>query len=161
MLNSVQSDTNNITLTTEEIVDIIESRLDNQENASIPITETSNITGASNRLEFNNIESQTIDFEEPGGIFWLCHVFATYGRQMDASLSGQILLFGHGLQFIWTLNTMQRYHEQGIDLTFWGKITILAYYMGAIFGNVIGAVLITTIQKKCIYVSVKLCINIC
>lgn len=121
--------------------------------ATARVAATSPAAESFDRLESDYVETQSIDLEHPRGVFWICHVFASYGRQCDASLAGQILLLGHGLQFIWALNTMQRYHEQEVEITFWGKAAILAYYVGAALGNILGAIFVTSIRKRSIYVS--------
>lgn len=142
-----------------------ENRLNNNNNEvnaieQIPVTRSAATSPppppaaeSLDRLESDNVDTQSIDVEHPHGLFWICHVFASYGRQRDASLTGLILLLGHGLQYIWALNTMQRYHEQNWNITFWGKTAILAYYVGAALGNILGAFFVTSIRKKSIYVS--------
>lgn len=50
-----------------------------------------------------------------------------YGRQMDASSAGLILLLGHGLQFIWA---------------------ILIYYVGAFAGTLFCVFMVTSLKKK-------------
>lgn len=113
-------------------------------------------------FDLDYVETQSIGLESSGGIFWICNAFTMYGRQTDASASGLILLLGHGLQFVWALNTMRRYRDMGGEATILGKAAILIYYMGAIFGSVSGAWCVGLIRKKTIYVSVKtvrLCIS--
>lgn len=120
-------------------------------------TETSAAARESNAIELDRPdveydESQSIGLENSGGLFWICNAFAVYGRQMDASSSGIVLLLSHGLQFIWALNTMRRHHDQQEHLTILGKMALLIYYVGAIGGTLAAAVLLPLIKKRIIYV---------
>lgn len=101
-------------------------------------------------------DTQSIGLEDSGGLFWICNAFVLYGRQMDASSTGLILLLSHGLQFIWALNTMRRHHDRQEQLTMLGEMAILIYYVGAIAGTLAAAALLTTIKKRIIYVGLTI-----
>lgn len=112
--------------------------------------------GDFDNFDLDYVETQSIGLESSGGMFWICNAFTMYGRQTDASASGLILLLGHGLQFVWALNTMRRYRDMGGEATILGKAAILIYYVGAIVGSVTGAGCVGWIRKKTIYVSVEI-----
>lgn len=111
-----------------------------------------------NAIEFDYhnadfVETQSLGIEHSSGIFWICNAFTMYGRQMDASSSGLILLLGHGLQFIWALNTMRRHYDRQEVPTMVSKAAILIYYVGAFVGTLIGVCVIKSLKKRVIYVS--------
>lgn len=111
-----------------------------------------------NAIEFDYhhadyVETQSLGIEHSGGLFWICNAFTMYGRQMDASSSGLILLLGHGLQFIWALNTMRRHHDRQEVPSMLSKAAILIYYVGAFVGTLIGVCVVKSLKKRVIYVS--------
>lgn len=117
-------------------------------------TTTARATNAADldRLDVEYGDTQSIGLDDSGGFLWICNAFVLYGRQMDASSSGLMLLLGHGLQFIWALNTMRRHHDRQEQLTVLGKMAILIYYVGAIAGTLAASALLVIVKKRTFYV---------
>lgn len=79
----------------------------------------------------------------------LCKTYFFYNRQGNSVTSGFILMLITGFHVMWALHYLNRNDKQPRM----PSIAIIIYYFGAIVGSITGALLITIIRKKFIYVS--------
>lgn len=90
----------------------------------------------------------------------LCQTYFFYNRQGNSVISGFILMLITGFHIMWTLYYLKEYdRKQDYPRPYneskkqMRSIAIIIYYFGAIVGSIAGALLITVIRKKYIYVS--------
>lgn len=110
--------------------------------------------------------------------FGLCNSFRIYSKQMDSVVSGFILFLVTGLHIMWGVDTLYEYENHKsvngtVKSNFCVKtpdgtttettttsareatttaFVISIYYVGAMIGSVMGALLVSVIRKRIIYV---------
>lgn len=81
-----------------------------------------------------------------------------YGESLLAISPNIFLLMGHGIHMVWTLNilpSLDEVEKNEYKTSSRENAAILIYYVGGIIGSIVGAGLISTVRKNCIYVSMN------
>lgn len=84
--------------------------------------------------------------------FRFCRLVHDYQRQINSVSGGFLLLMATGFQILWGLNQLYDYRDDNLPPMIFAMVAV--YYVGAIAGTVLAALLISSVRKRTIHVCI-------
>lgn len=131
--------------------------IDNTEPTDIDSVENkrSTLNADATMMDLPDDKLSKTELRDPNenGCSRLCKSFLLYKGQCNSVSSGLILFIITGFQIIWALYYLGPLRPTSLKMI---PVLIIVYYVAAIVGSIIGALLITVVRKKILYVSIIL-----